>query len=104
MTDLVEQIRAMMAAPSRDLDEIERTLTDGYAQALSLEAERSRLERRMAEVTQGIERGDTEENARELAALSRRRELSLGDLSALRNLLGELRRHADDVRVGRSVR
>ena len=35
-------------APS--LDAIESTLTDGYAEALALEAERSRIERRLGEV------------------------------------------------------
>ena len=35
-------------APS--LDAIESTLTDGYAAALALEAERARIERRLGEV------------------------------------------------------
>jgi predicted nucleic acid-binding Zn-ribbon protein len=100
MTELLEQIQALIDASARDIDEIERTLTDGYAHALTLEAERSRLSRRLAEVAQGIQRGDTAKKARELAALSKRLEGADGDLSTLRTLLVDLRRHADDVRVG----
>lgn len=100
MTELLDQIQALISASARDIDQIERTLTDGYAHALSLEAERSRLERRMAEVTQGIQRGDTAKKARELATLSKQLEGNQGDLSTLRSMLGDLRKHADDVRVG----
>lgn len=100
MTELLEQIQALIDTSARDIDEIERTLTDGYAHALTLEAERSRLSRRLAEVAQGIQRGDTAKKARELASLSKRLEGADGDLSTLRTLLVDLRRHADDVRVG----
>jgi septal ring factor EnvC (AmiA/AmiB activator) len=100
MTELLQQIRALISASARDIDQIERTLTDGYAHALSLEAERSRIERRMAEVTQGIQTGDTAEKARELAVLSERLDGTHEDLTTLRALLGDLRRHAEDVRVG----
>ena len=104
MTELMNQIQAMIDKPSRNLDEIERTLTDGYAHALSLEAEKWRLDKRIAEVAQGIQRGDTAKKARELAELSKERDGHDGDLLALRGLLGELRRHADGVRVGSPVR
>ena len=104
MTELLDQIKAMIATPSRNLDDIERTLTDGYAHALNLEAEKWRVEKRMAEVAQGIQRGDTETKARELAKLSKQRDGHDGDLLTLRGLLGELRRHAEGVRVGSPVR
>lgn len=100
MTELLEQISALISEPTRDLDTIERTLTDGYAHALSLEAETWRLEKRIKEVAQTLQRGDTAKKAREIAALAERVEGSVGDLSALRALLADLRRHADDVRVG----
>ncbi len=100
MTHVLEQIQAVLAASTPDLDEIERTLTDGYAHALSLEAEKWRLEKRMAEVTSGIQRGDTAQKARELAALSKRLDGNTGDLTYLRARLADLRRHADGVRVG----
>ena len=70
------------------------------AQALSLEAEKWRLEKRINEVAQSLERGDTAQKARELAVLANRVEGNVGDLVALRSLLAELRRHADAVRVG----
>ena len=100
MTHLFDQIAKLISASTRDLDEIERTLTDGYAHALSLEAEKWRLEKRINEVAQSLERGDTAKKARELATLANRVEGSADDLTTLRTLLAELRRHADAVRVG----
>ena len=100
MSELLEKIKALMSAPARDLETIERTMTDGYAQALSLEAEKWRLEKRINEVAQSLERGDTAQKARELAVLANRVEGNVGDLVALRSLLAELLRHADAVRVG----
>jgi predicted nucleic acid-binding Zn-ribbon protein len=100
MSELLEKIKALMSAPARDLETIERTLTDGYAQALSLEAEKWRLEKRINEVAQSLEVGDTAQKARELAVLANRVEGNVGDLVALRSVLADLRRHADAVRVG----
>jgi hypothetical protein len=99
MTELFEQINALMRTATRDLDTIERTLTDGYAHALSLEAEKWRLEKRISEVAQSLQRGDTAKKAQELSALAKRLDGNAGDLVQLRGLLSELRRHADDVRV-----
>ena len=99
MTELFEQINALMSAATRDLDTIERTLTDGYAHALSLEAEKWRLEKRISEVAQSLQRGDTAKKAQELSALAKRLDGNAGDLVQLRGLLSELRRHADLVRV-----
>jgi predicted nucleic acid-binding Zn-ribbon protein len=100
MSELLEKIKALISAPTRDLETIERTLTDGYAQALSLEAEKWRLEKRINEVAQSLERGDTAQKARELAVLANRVEGNVGDLVALRSVLADLRRHADAVRFG----
>jgi predicted nucleic acid-binding Zn-ribbon protein len=100
MTELLDQINALISAPTRDLEMIERTLTDGYAHALSLEADKWRLEKRINELAQNLQRGDTAKKARELAALARRVEGNGEDLTLLRSRLMELRRHADDVRVG----
>ena len=99
MTDVPDRISALLGASMRDLDQIERTLTDGYACALTLEAARWRLEKRVLALSQGIETGDTAGKARELADVARRLESNGGDLTKLRALLSELRRHADDVRV-----
>ena len=100
MTDLVDRIETMISAETSDLAQIERTLTDGYAEALLLEAEKWRIERRIAEVTQGIQRGDTAKKARELATLSRKLDGNEGTLIHLRSVLADLRRHANGVRVG----
>ena len=40
MEELLGQIDSLIGTATRDIDQIERTLTDGYAHALSLEAER----------------------------------------------------------------
>ncbi len=104
MTDLLERICALLDDPTRDLDQIEGTLTDGYAKALSLEAEGWRLERRVSVLSQEIEQGDIVANARDLADVARRLERNGEDLAELRRLLAELRRFADDARVGSPTR
>jgi hypothetical protein len=103
LSELFEQIKALMGAPARDLEKIERTLTDGYAHALSLEAERWRIQKRLAAVVQGLEHGDTSKKAQELSALAKGLDGNAEDLSHLRGMLTELRRHADVVRVGSPV-
>jgi predicted nucleic acid-binding Zn-ribbon protein len=72
-------------APS--LDAIESTLTDGYAEALALEAERSRIERRLGEVARDA---DDAADVREFAQLSDRLETADGELARLRSLLRNL--------------
>jgi hypothetical protein len=72
-------------APS--IDTIETTLTDGYAAALALEAERGRIERRLGEVARGA---DDAEDVREFARLSERLETADGELAGLRSLLRNL--------------
>ena len=96
--ELFEEISALIEASDRDLDRIERTLTDGYAAALSLEAEKGRLERRMTEVARNLDQGDAHDMARELTALARRLDGNADELSVLRERLGDLRRHAETVR------
>jgi len=99
MVDVLQKIQAMLTAKSGDLDSIERTLTDGYAHALSLEAEKWRLERRLTQVAQGIEGGDTQSKARELSSLAERLDGNQGELETLRGVLADLRRHADGLRI-----
>jgi hypothetical protein len=96
--ELYEQISAIIDAPDRDLKRIERTLTDGYARALSLEAEKWRIQKRITEVTQELGHGDTAGKALELSNLARRLDGNEGELSKLRGRLGALRRHADAIR------
>jgi ABC-type phosphate transport system auxiliary subunit len=100
MTDLLDRISALLGDSTGDLDTIEHTLTDGYACALALEAERWRLERRMRGLSKGLENGDTAEKVHELSSLTKRLDGNQDDLTVLRRRLAELRRRADDVRVG----
>jgi hypothetical protein len=103
LTGLLEQIDAVLEQTSPtgdpDVDRIERTLTDGYAQALQLEAERWRLERKIGEVARMIGSGDASGRAAELSGLSKRLAAANGDLGTLRSRLADLRQHAEAVRA-----
>jgi hypothetical protein len=99
VTELLQQISALISGSERDLDQIERTLTDGYAYALTLEGERLRLEKRLAEVAQELPAGDLAGKGAELTSLSQRLDGNADELNMLRGRLGELRRYADEVRV-----
>jgi hypothetical protein len=85
IADLLRMPEDGAGAPS--LDTIESTLTDGYAEALALEAERSRIERRLGEVARDA---GGEENLREFARLAESLEAADKDLERLRLLLGDL--------------
>src|SRR4051794_35328476 len=94
---LLERIRELVDEPvgsERDslLARIEHTLTDGYARALALEAERLRLERRIGEVAGEIRHGDSEQKAQEISVLASRLSDADGDLARLRGELQTLRR------------
>ena len=89
MTSLLDEIHSLIDAPSVDRDHLERTLTDGYAHALSLETERSRLEKRVNAVMQT---GNSAEKAQELTALAKRLDGNAGELSRLREVLAQLKR------------
>jgi hypothetical protein len=83
--------------PARDLasrERIERTLTDGYAGALSLEAERLRLERRIGKLASEMRDGNKVRKADELAELSTRLSRASGNLTHLRKLLVAARRRS----------
>ena len=98
---LLDEISALLAAEGTDdPDRLERTLTDGYARALSLEAERRRLQKQIGTLTATVGSGD-DAARRELAALLRQVKRQEGDLGALRAQLGRLRRrHSTGVRAG----
>ena len=72
------------------LHAIDSTLTDGYAAALELEAERWRLERRLGEVARDADEIPAQGVATELARLSERIETADGELTRLRSLLRTL--------------
>jgi ABC-type phosphate transport system auxiliary subunit len=100
---LLEQIDELLtASPTGEpatLARLERTLTDGYAHALSLEAERLRLERRMSELAGELHDGNREQKAKELAQVSRRISRAGAEIERLRGTLSELRAHATAVRA-----
>src|SRR6059058_1946623 len=80
-----DEIRTLLDAPpsgekAPSLDDIEHTLTAGYASALALEAERWRLERKIAEVAARL--GDkSSELHSEIATLGQRLSVADGDLT-----------------------
>src|SRR5438874_12956255 len=83
-----EDIRTLLEAPptgdeAPTLDHIEHTLTSGYARALALEAERWRLERKIADVAARLGDEVSDEDASELTKLSQRLADADGDLGRL---------------------
>ena len=100
---LLERIRELVDEPvgaerAGLLERMEHTLTDGYAHALALEAERLRIERRMREVASQLEQGDSKRKAEEISALSRRLSDAARELARLRGMLQSLRQRAALVR------
>jgi len=101
LAPLLERIGSLLKNRSADpgkplVTEMEDTLTDGYARALQLEAERLRLERRIGELARSV---DGPEEADELKALAGRlRDVDV-ELEGLRNRLGLLQKHLAAVRA-----
>ena len=87
---MLEQIEELLRDEAPTLARMEDTLTEGYAQALALEAERWRLERRIGEVAREgrTDLGD------ELRTLGSRLTRADGELTQLRGLLGTLHERA----------
>ena len=101
MVPLDEEISRLLRLPAAgtgapSLAAVEATLTDGYAEALALETERWRLERRLGEVARAA--GDRA-SMRELATLSERLSSADGELVKLRTLLGSLQERARALRA-----
>ena len=98
---LLEQIDELLAEPAEEpasLARLERTLTDGYAYALALEAERWRLEQRMSELAGELSDGNQELKTKELALLSDRLATNSNQLTGLRGELTRLRARTSAVR------
>ena len=103
-TSLYEDIHALLQeAPGAEqgafLARLEHTLTDGYARALVLEAERVRLERRMDELTDGLREDPADAPTDELATVARRLSDADSELSSLRGTLARLRARARALRA-----
>jgi hypothetical protein len=94
---MLEHLDELLRAPTSgdsapSLARMEDALTEGYAQALALEAERWRLERRLGEVarTAGGPDPDVAGFTDELSVLSKRLTSADGELTSLRARLRSL--------------
>jgi hypothetical protein len=91
---LCDELDALIEGPPARDDvaraRLERTLTDGYAQALSLEAQRLKLERRIGKVASQV--SDADARTDELSDLSLRLSCASRELNQLRSLLVAARR------------
>jgi hypothetical protein len=88
IADLLNQPENGAGAPT--LNEIESTLTTGYAAKLALEAERWRIERRLGILARDAGEVTAHSVAAELAELTDRLETADGELARLRSLLRKL--------------
>jgi hypothetical protein len=102
---MLQQIEELLTAPTSGasaptLAHMEDTLTEGYAQALALEAERWRIERRLGEVVRTVTGPDPDVSSlsEELSQLAKRLTSTDGELTSLRRLLGSLHERARSVR------
>jgi chromosome segregation ATPase len=98
-----EQIAELLSLPQTGegaptLAAVEDALTEGYAQALALEAERWRLERSLGDVAREAHDRDASEVATRLAALSERITSANRELARLRALLARLHDRARALR------
>ena len=91
---MVQHIEDLLQDDESTLEDVEETLTAGYARALALEAERLRIERRIGEVT----RGDGGDQAAEIRRLGSRLTHADGELQRLRSVLASLADRARDLR------
>jgi hypothetical protein len=102
MNPIFAEIEAILDDRSpRALDEIEDTLTTGYAAALALEADRWRIERRITEIAAGLG-GEVDfelHQAEEMVELAQRLSSADSDLIRLRDVLVSLRERADAARA-----
>ncbi|HEY8409477.1 MAG TPA: hypothetical protein VIK66_15980 [Gaiellaceae bacterium] len=94
---MVQHIEDLLQDDESTLEDVEETLTEGYARALELEAERLRIERRIGEVA----RGDGGDQAAEIRQLGSRLTHADGELQRLRAVLASL---ADRARALRGRR
>jgi chromosome segregation ATPase len=78
---------------------LEETLTDGYACALKLDAECTRLERSIETLAAELGHESSEQQARELSRTARRLARCKRELAGLRGLLASLRTEAAEAKV-----
>jgi hypothetical protein len=88
---LIGTVEELTDAHDGDRAVIEDKLTEGYAHALSLEAERRRLEGRIVALAAGLVSEGAGARVAELGDLGRRLKLADRELLRLRSALGALR-------------
>jgi len=93
---VLADIRTLAAEPAPRLEDVERTLTDGYAHALRLEAQRLRLQRELEQ--SALVLGDDSGSADEVAGLARGVAATDGELTELRAALLLLKEIAQRIR------
>jgi hypothetical protein len=99
---LIQELDALLDASDEHetalpVARLEHALTSGYAHALSLEAERWRLEQRLGEAAKKL--GAERHGADEISALAERISSAEGDLTRLRTLLSALRERVSAARA-----
>ena len=92
---MVQQIEQLLSDDAPSLASLEHTLTEGYARALALEAERLRIEKRVVEVVKDA----GAEQAAELKQLGTRLTSADGEIEKLRASLGRLADRARKLRA-----
>jgi seryl-tRNA synthetase len=100
---LLQRLQALVESPPAGEDAptlafLEDILTDGYARALALEAERARVAKTIGRLA-AQEDEDAEEKTRELSSLSQRLARAETELTTLRDTLTQLRVRAMAVRA-----
>ncbi len=94
---VLEDIRALTSTSAPRLDQVERTLADGYACALGLEATRIRMQRELEGRAAGLaDRG--RQRLEEVAGLARGIARADEELAELRTALGDLAKVARELR------
>ena len=97
---ILAEIEALLEPGSQTgLAALEHTLTAGYATALTLEAERWRLERRIAEAAGLLGEGPSSGKTEEIAKLARRLADAEDEIVRLRTMLDMLRKRAAAARA-----
>jgi hypothetical protein len=96
---VTDEIRQLLAAPCPPLDDVDATLTAGYAEALQLEAERWRLEQRLGEVAASLADPANVGRTEELTMLSKRLTAANESITSLRALLTSLRDKRSELRI-----
>ncbi len=89
-TAVLEDIRMLTATPAPLLEQVERTLADGYACALAIESERIRLRRQLEETAVTLGEGSGSHQVSQVAGLAQGVARTDSELTELRAALAGL--------------